>query len=95
MFSKISSLYYHKSLLFFVAPSQDGEVETALYFKSLPADGSSSKFVNFITDRFNAIVSVGTIDNFIYVADSAEGFFAIEPTLDGSYGDPVAIPVAF
>ena len=61
----------------------------------MPTDGSSSKFVNFVTDRFTSIVSVATIDNFIYVADSTEGFFAIESTSDGSYTEPVALPVAF
>jgi hypothetical protein len=78
MFKKISSLYYKRGLLYFVAPSDTSLTETAIYYKSMPPNGLPSKQINFVSDRFSAVVALSTIDNYIYVADSKEGFFAIE-----------------
>jgi hypothetical protein len=93
MFAKISSLYFKKGLLFFVAPSDTSPTETAIYFKSMPEKGSSSKQINFVSDQFNDVVALATIDNFIYIADHTEGFFAIESTPGGNYAQPVRLPV--
>jgi len=44
----------------------------------MPKSGEFSKQVNFVTDMFQHIISLGTLDNFIYVADAEQGFYAIE-----------------
>ena len=38
-------------------------------------------------------MSLATLDNFIYVADHAKGFYAIESRDDGTYSPPRVLPL--
>lgn len=98
LFDQVTYLYYKKELLFFVAPSQQAVpsatlTNTAIYFKAVPKTGEHSNQINFVTDQFQDIVSLATLDNYIYVADGEEGFYAIESKEDGSYSSPITLPL--
>lgn len=87
-----------QELLFFVAPFYSTETNqtvtnTAIYFKAVPKTGEHSKKITFVSDKFQNIVSLATIDNFIYVADGKEGFYAIESKDDGTYSAPITLPL--
>lgn len=75
-----------------MAPSTASETtmtNTAIYFKAVPKTGLHSQQINFVTDQFQDVVSLATLDNYIYVADGEEGFYAIESKADGSYSSPI------
>ena len=77
-----------------MAPSTGNTLtNTAIYFKAVPKSGQVSQQINFVTDQFQDVVSLSTIDNFIYVADGEEGFYAIESKPDGTYSSPITLPL--
>ena len=71
-FDKVSSLFYNNEFLFFIASDNDEERSdtSAIYYKNVPKTGEISAVVNKVTDGFEGLVSVATLDEFIYVADS-------------------------
>lgn len=53
----------------------------------MPTTGEISTIVNRVIDGYEELVSVATLDQFIYFADSEQGIFVIESYLDGSFSE--------
>jgi hypothetical protein len=60
----------------------------------MPKSGEISTDLKMIATGFTDVVSIGTYDNqFIYVADSTQGFFAIESFTDDEFSQPRPITI--
>lgn len=68
--------------------AEAGDERTAIYYKKLPKTGEIIKEVDIIANGFSEIVSIGSFGNYIYVADSELGFYAIEHLPDGDFSEP-------
>ena len=53
----------------------------------MPRTGEVTGVVNRVIGGYEDLVSVATLDEFIYVADSTEGIFAIESYADGTFSE--------
>ena len=86
-----SSLFYSGEFLFFISADNNKENATstsAVYYKNVPRTGEVTGVVNRVIGGFEDLVSVVTLDEFIYVADSTVGIFAIESYRDGTFSEP-------
>ena len=90
-----AALCYKLEFLFFAGEDQnDGgnassSENSAIYYKHVPSDGEVSSEVKKISNAFENVVSIGTFDNsFLYIADAAKGFFAIEVMPDDEFSEP-------
>lgn len=86
LFEEASGLFYRKEFLFFIAPGNKTD-EKAIYYKSVPRTGEITPVVNKVVDGFKALVSVSTLDEFIYFADSEVGIVAVESYHDGTFSE--------
>ena len=54
----------------------------------MPKSGEVTRETKMIADSFVDVVAIGAFNYFIYVADSAKGFFAIEVYDDDEFSEP-------
>lgn len=66
----------------------------AIYHKKLPKNGEIVKDVQIIANGFSDVVAIGALAEFIYIADSELGFYAIEHLPDGDFSDPRPMELA-
>ena len=58
-----------------------------VYYKNVPREGLSSD-VKRISDDFDSVVAVASLDTFFYIADRELGFYAIEAKSEDTFSEP-------
>ena len=79
--SGVTALYYSNDWLLFAT------IDGSLYAKL-----SESDTVGLVAQGFNQVVSISSMDSFIYIADKDVGIFAIESKNDGTFSTVRKIP---
>lgn len=89
VFDEVSNLHYSNEFLFFIATDygQNSTSTSAVYYKNVPKTGEVTSVVNKVIDGFQNLVSVAVFDEFIYIADSTQGIFAIEAYTNGTFSE--------
>jgi hypothetical protein len=81
----VTALHYIRDWLLFA--TSDG----ALYVKKSSQIGGGTK-ASLVADGFSDIVSIATLDTFIYVADKKAGLLAIKVKDDGTFSQVKQVP---
>ena len=58
----------------------------------MPKDGTLTADIKQVTDEFDSVVSVASLDTFFYVADAKKGYYAIEAFSEDTFSEPRAMP---
>ena len=94
-FESVYDLKYKNNALLFSASIDGNTSDVGVFYKKHKAGEQPKKQVTQIKGGFLGTTSVDSLDTFVYVASSEQGFFAIEVLGDKEFSEPRAFKLSY